>query len=171
MQKTSKMKKLPPEDININIEIDIDIRGTRWDAVDDLAALSRTALFAVAAQYCVRPFTEISLLFTDNSQIKDLNRTYRGKDKPTNVLSFPTNISLAVPILGDVVLAFETIEFEATQSGIGLEDHITHLLIHGYLHLQGLDHETDADALIMETHEIKALAGLGITNPYGKDVS
>jgi len=156
-------------DIDMEIDIDIDIRDTRWDAVDDIAALAHTAIMAARVEYHIRPFTEISLLFTDNAQIKDLNRTYRKQDKPTNVLSFPTDASLGVPILGDVVLAFETVALEAQQSGIELDDHITHLLIHGYLHLQGLDHETDADAEVMETHEIKALAGLGITNPYDRD--
>ena len=158
-----------PNPILDDIEIGIDIRDTRWDAVENLAALVHTALVAATAQYCTRPFTEISLLFTDNAQIKELNRTYRGKDMPTNVLSFPTDAKLAVPILGDVVLAFEVIADEARNGNIALEDHITHLLIHGYLHLQGLDHETDADALIMEALEIKTLAGLGISNPYDKD--
>ncbi len=152
-----------------NIEIDIDIKDTRWDVVGDLAALARTAIMAGRAQYCVRPFTEISLLFTDNAQIKDLNRTYRGKDRPTNVLSFPTDEALAISVLGDVVMAFEVIEGEARDGGIELKNHIFHLLIHGYLHLQGLDHEIDDEAKVMEAHEIKALAGLGINNPYDRD--
>ncbi len=158
-----------PNPILDDIEIDIDIRDTRWDVVDDLSALARTVLSTAITQYCERPFTEISLLFTNNGQVRDLNRTYRGKDKPTNVLSFPTEATLGIPILGDVVLAFEVIEGEARVGGIALEDHIAHLLIHGYLHLQGLGHENDGDAEFMETHEIKALAGLGITNPYDRD--
>jgi len=154
-------------------DIDIDIRDTRWDAVDDISALAHTAIMAARVEYHAHPFTErafteISLLFTDNAQIRDLNRTYRKQDKPTNVLSFPTDASLGIPILGDVVLAFETVALEAQQSGIKLDDHITHLLIHGYLHLQGLDHETDVDAQTMEALEIKALAGLGIANPYDR---
>jgi len=165
MQKTNNM----PQPSVQEFEIDIDIRDTRWDAVEDLPALARNALTAAAAQYCPRAFTEISLLFTDNAQIKDLNRTYRDKDKPTNVLSFPTDAALTVPILGDIVLAFKTITGEARDSNISLEDHITHLLIHGYLHLQGLDHEIDEEADAMETLEIKTLAGLGITNPYDRD--
>lgn len=159
MQKTSKM-------LLEELEIDIDIRDTRWDAVSDLSALVQTALSAAVEEYCARSFSEISLLFTDNFQIKDLNRSYRGKNEPTNVLSFPTDGALSVPMLGDIVMAFETVELEAKHAGMGIEDHITHLLIHGYLHLQGLDHETDADAVTMEAHEIKALAGLGIASPY-----
>jgi len=158
-----------PKPILDEIEIDIDIRSTRWDAVEDLRRLADTALSAATTQYCTRSFTEISLLFTDNAQIKNLNLTYRGKDKPTNVLSFPTDAALTIPVLGDVVLAFETIESEAKDGGVALQDHITHLLIHGYLHLQGLDHENDADAEVMEAFEIKALAGLGIANPYDRE--
>ena len=154
-----------------DIEIDISIRDTRWDAVADLQVLAQRALAAARVQYCPRPFSEISLLFTDNAQIQDLNSQYRGQNKPTNVLSFPTEAVPAIPALGDVVLAFETIEAEALRGGILLEHHITHLLIHGYLHLQGLDHEDEGEAVPMQALEIKALAGLGIANPYAKDVS
>lgn len=152
-----------------DFEIDIDIRAAGWGAAADLTAIAHAALSAAAAQYCPRSFTEISLLFTDNAQIKDLNKTYRAQDKPTNVLSFPTDAALDIPVLGDVALAFEVIADEARASKITLGDHITHLLIHGYLHLQGLDHETSAEAAIMEALEIKTLAGLGISNPYDRD--
>lgn len=150
-------------------EMDVDIRSTGWDATENLRELAHTALSAAVCQYCARTFTEISLLFTDNAQIQDLNYTYRGKNIPTNVLSFPTDAKLPIPVLGDIALAFEVIEGEARDGGIAVEDHITHLLIHGYLHLQGLDHENDADAKAMEALEINALAGLGIANPYGRD--
>ncbi len=162
MLKTSKM----PTD---NFEIDIEIKSGHWAGCDDLQSLAQAALLAGAAQYCPRPFSEISLLFTDNAHIQDLNKTYRGKDKPTNVLSFPTQASLSIPVLGDIALAFEVINSEASRAGLTLEHHITHLLIHGYLHLQGLDHETDADAEVMEAFEINALTGLGIANPYNYD--
>lgn len=150
-------------------EIDIDIRQRAWEAVADLTNLARTALETARQQYCPRPFSEISLLFTNNAHIQDLNQTYRKKNKPTNVLSFPAGAEFEIPVLGDIVMAFEMIADEARNGGIPLEDHITHLLIHGYLHLQGLDHVNNDDAEFMEALEIKALADLGIANPYDRE--
>ena len=89
-------------------------------------------------------------------------RQYRNKDKVTNVLSFPQTGAL----LGDIILARETVDREARAKNIAFEVHVTHLIIHGWLHLQGYDHETDADAQDMEAIEIAALAKLGIDNPY-----
>ena len=91
-----------------------------------------------------------------------LNRDYRGKDAATNVLSFPQ----PAPLLGDIILARETVVREAAEKGVSFEAHLVHLIIHGWLHLQGYDHETEADAARMEAIEIAALARLGIDNPY-----
>ena len=107
---------------------------------------------------------ELSLAFINDAEIQTLNCDYRGKDTPTNVLSFPDNGP--APLLGDIVLAFETIQREAAGKSVSLHHHLSHLIIHGFLHLQGYDHETEAEATQMEALEIKALAALNIDNPY-----
>lgn len=107
---------------------------------------------------------ELSIVLSDNKEVQRLNRDYRGKDKPTNVLSFP--VPQPAPLLGDIVLAYETIRDEALQKNIAFEDHVAHLLIHGFLHLQGYDHIEESSAAEMEALEIKALALLNIDNPY-----
>jgi len=166
-----------------DIDIDSHIACTHWQDIPELSALISAALSAAMAQYCVRPFSEISLLFTDDAHMRTLNKTYRGQDKSTNVLSFstqptgqPTGKSTGNPMgqntifpLGDIALAFETIAREAGGRSISLKHHITHLIIHGYLHLQGLDHKNPDEEKFMEALEIKALQHLGISNPYDKE--
>ena len=105
---------------------------------------------------------ELSLVLSDDAQVRVLNRDYRGKDAPTNVLSFPQT----GPLLGDIILARETVGREALDKGVTFEAHVTHLIIHGWLHLQGFDHVEDAAAAAMESIEIAALSTLGIDNPY-----
>ncbi len=104
---------------------------------------------------------------SDDAQVRALNRDYRGKDKPTNVLSFPMPEDSG--LLGDVVLARETLEREAAEQGKTFADHLTHLVVHGVLHLYGFDHQNDTDAADMEAREVRALAQLGIDNPYTSD--
>ena len=106
-------------------------------------------------------------------EMAKLNRRYRGRDQPTNVLSFPSAGTEEPPappgepiILGDIIVAFETSAAEAKQQGKPLADHFCHLIVHGMLHLLGFDHQTDIMANAMEALEIKVLAGLDITNPY-----
>lgn len=116
---------------------------------------------------------EITVTLTHDSAIRLLNRNYRGKDKPTNVLSFPMWNKMqeipanagAVP-LGDIIIAFETIKREATEQDKPLPHHFTHMLVHGFLHLLGHDHIRDDEAEIMEALEIRILKKLGIANPY-----
>lgn len=114
---------------------------------------------------------EISFALTDDKRMRALNRTYRGKDKPTNVLSFAAldgeRPAPRMPwLLGDVVLASGVVAREAKAQGKKLEHHLTHLAVHGVLHLLGYDHELDRDAEAMEALEIAALARMGIANPY-----
>jgi len=106
---------------------------------------------------------ELSLALADDATVQGLNRDYRAKDKPTNVLSFPAAHG---PLLGDVIVAHETLMREAVEEGIPAADHLAHLTIHGLLHLLGYDHETEADALRMEALETSILAGLGIADPH-----
>ena len=116
---------------------------------------------------------EISLLLSDDKNLRALNKKYRGIDKPTNVLSFANfdwkkaSKSVVNPqLLGDVVISFETTLREAVQEGKRLEDHLSHLVVHGVMHLFGHDHEHHAEAATMETLETMTLAGLGIPDPY-----
>jgi probable rRNA maturation factor len=115
-----------------------------------------------------QPRPELSIVFTDDSRIRQLNARYRGKDRATNVLSFPQKDGA---LLGDVILAAETIRGEAVLADKPLEDHMAHLIIHGFLHLLGYDHEGDAEAEKMEQLERLALGRLGIADPYAAAVS
>jgi probable rRNA maturation factor len=114
---------------------------------------------------------EISFVLTDDKRMRALNRTYRGKDKPTNVLSFAAldadRPKAGMPwLLGDVILAAGVIAREAKAQRKKLDHHLSHLAVHGVLHLLGYDHEEDEEAEAMEALEIAALAGMGIANPY-----
>lgn len=113
---------------------------------------------------------EISLVFTDDAAIRTVNRDWRGQDKPTNVLSFPAFPLVPGgrpgPMLGDIVLAEETLRREALDLSLAFDDHLTHLLVHGFLHLFGYDHMTDEEAAVMEGLETRILAELGLADPY-----
>ncbi len=137
------------------------------DAVAETAsALERHPLCASARG------REASVVLGDDALLRSLNRSYRGKDVPTNVLSFPFRSPPGAgpsDLMGDVVLAAETLEREAAEQGIRVDHHFRHLVLHGFLHLLGFDHETDADAALMERVEAEILAMLGIANPYAAD--
>ena len=111
---------------------------------------------------------ELSIVLTDDAEQQQLNRDWRGVDKPTNVLSFPQiePFSPLVGILGDITLARETLEREAAELGKSFEDHFTHLVTHGFLHILGYDHNEESEALVMEALETQILASLGIADPY-----
>jgi probable rRNA maturation factor len=154
---------------------------TPWDIYDDsletrLADACDRAVKASGLLSVVKDY-EISCLLTSDGEIQVLNRDYRGKDKPTNVLSFPS-YSLAAgdyaalkgepePVfLGDIIIAYETVKREAEEEGKDFLEHLLHLAIHGTLHLLGYDHEEEEDAAIMEQCEITILGAIGIKNPY-----
>ncbi len=152
--------------------VDILVEEQRWmDALPTLEHCARTALHAAAADD--RAQGTVSVLFTDDDRIQALNGRYRQKDKPTNVLSFPAGdmqVPGEGPVLGDLALGFDTVSREAAAAGLTLEDHLSHLLVHGYLHLAGYDHETEAEAIEMEALEVAILKTLDIANPYADDV-
>jgi len=152
--------------------IDLDVVTERgdWHRIVGLDALAKRVVKATLAAVADTPgAVELSLLLTDDAGVRELNRAWRGLDKPTNVLSFPGSGGSSpdgVRHLGDIAVAFETVDREATEEGKGLADHLAHLIAHGALHLLGYDHENDAEADAMEALEVKVLASLGIGDPY-----
>lgn len=160
------------------LQLDLEIEAD-WPSPPDWDELACRAAEAICrhAPELANPRLSVSVLLADDAEVHELNREWRGKDKPTNVLSFPMLERadlLALPtagppeMLGDLALALETCAREAADKGVPLEHHATHLLIHGLLHLAGHDHELGpAEARAMEELEIKALALLGIADPYG----
>lgn len=149
--------------------IDIAIEAPGWAALDDLCGLAEAAICAAIEESGVRltDGAEVSILLCDDAFIAGLNQKWRGQGKPTNVLAFPSGGSVAsAPVLGDIVIALETASAEAEAAAKPLREHVTHLLVHGFLHLVGYDHEVEADAEKMEALEVAVLARLGIENPY-----
>jgi probable rRNA maturation factor len=159
------------------VEFEISVE-TVWPSGVDFEALANKALVAAVsvAPELGNSRLAASLLLTGDAEVHALNREWRGKDRPTNVLSFPmldrAELLALAPegppvLLGDIALAFETCAREADDKGLALEDHAAHLIVHGLLHLAGHDHETsDAAAEAMEALETKALALMGIGDPY-----
>ena len=144
--------------------IEVEVEDDAWTlTVPDVAAAARAA--AAAALSAAGRSGSAVVLLTDDAQVRDLNARFRGRDAPTNVLSFPAPPS-AAPHLGDVALGFGVCEGEAQAQGKPLADHLSHLVAHGVLHLLGFDHGEDAEAEEMESLERRVLAGLGIADPY-----
>lgn len=152
---------------SLTVSIDIAVQDEAWRLTEiDLSELCDRSVAGALAELDHIPTGELSIAFIDDAAIQVLNRDYRGKDNPTNVLSFPVEKLENNPMLGDVVLGRETIMREAETQGKTLADHLSHLIVHGFLHLLGYDHIDEAQAAEMEAIEIKALAQMGIDNPY-----
>ncbi len=136
-----------------------------WTNLDSSWKEEISYAFEKAAETIGTDFSEmeVSVVLADDQEVQALNKTFRGKDKPTNVLSFPSEEEGE---LGDIILAYESIMREAQEVGISPLHHMLHLIIHGFLHLLGYDHEEEKAAHTMETMEIKILQQLNISNPY-----
>jgi probable rRNA maturation factor len=158
------------------IDIDILVETDGWG---DESVLRDLATEAIAAAWQTldggaQPVSELSLVFTDDATIKELNNDWRDKDKPTNVLSFPA-VTLKPgqkpgPMLGDIVIAHETVAREAVEEDKPFDHHLSHLIVHGFLHLLGYDHMTEVEAEEMEGLERKILERLAIPDPYALSV-
>lgn len=148
------------------LKIDVLVDSDRWNEPAKARSTVRRAV-AEAATTVSTTGTELAIVLTDDSAIRQLNRLWRGIDAPTNVLSFPSRRTAdEPPHLGDVVLAYETIAREAQAEGKPFAHHLAHLAVHGFLHLIGYDHARDADAQTMEQTERKILRRLDIPDPY-----
>jgi len=155
------------------VMVEIRIAGGDWkSALGDIMTVARRAAeeaWRAAGDSAGPGSAELSLVFADDAFVAELNATYRGKSEPTNVLSFSLDAE-AEPdqtrLLGDGVLAFETVRREAKRDGKSLSAHVSHLVIHGILHLLGHDHESAEEASAMEALEIGAMTELGFADPY-----
>lgn len=146
-------------------ELDVIIDDARWtDALGDVDALA-AACRGAALDVEPRLAGGAALLLADDATLEDLNRRFRGLDKPTNVLSFPAGAG-DPDFLGDIAIAFETCQTESADMRLAFRDHAAHLIVHGLLHLVGHDHETDEEAERMERLETIILARLGVADPY-----
>jgi probable rRNA maturation factor len=150
-------------------QIEVIVRSARWRKRPTAKTIVKKAVLAAAKAVSTRPI-ELAIVLSDDSAIRALNRDWRGKNAPTNVLSFPAaapgKARSASPYVGDIVIAYQTMAREAVAEGKPFNHHLTHLAVHGFLHLLGYDHENDRDAEKMERLERKILKRLAIPDPY-----
>ena len=143
------------------MSVDIIINDPRWNDINlDVDLIVN----AIRGHLTIKKETGVSLLLTNDEEIKIFNVTYRDKDKPTNVLSFPCEDIEGY--VGDLIISYETVEKESGMQKKSIVDHSTHMITHGFLHLLGYDHIKDDEAEVMEAHEITILSSLNIKNPY-----
>lgn len=177
MEPDRSMNPTEPEPGSGSIDIEVIAESSQWTAA--LPGAERFCERAAAAAFgAVQPNTkgaEASVVLSDDARVRQLNRTYRGRDEPTDVLSFPIADEGGTPVsptpnqpilLGDIVIAFETSAAAAAAWAKPLSDHLSHLVVHGMLHLCGYDHLAEAEAREMERLETRVLAGLGVPDPY-----
>ncbi len=155
----------------MKLKVEFVATSPRWRAALAARKLGREAIEASVGEcgVALRRGAELCVHLADDAHVRELNARWRGLDKPTNVLSFPAADADHLDearLLGDVVLAFETVAREAEDEGKPLADHYRHLIVHGFLHLIGFDHEDEADGEVMEAMETHILAGLGVPDPY-----
>ena len=152
------------------IETSVEYAG--WSALDRLDALVAESLQSALEESGdeLVDGVEVSLLFCDDARIQELNRDFRGQDKPTNVLSFPSPDPPEIArFIGDIAVSCQTVVREAQEQDKTLEQHCRHMIVHGFLHLLGYDHEDEAEAEAMEAMENRILRRLGVDNPYRDD--
>jgi len=160
-----------PHPVSIEVTVACNAWREACPEAEALAERAARAALAHAAPGAGAPVI-VGVVLTDDAEQRRLNRTYRGQDKPTNVLSFAVgDPASAMPegapvLLGDAVLALETVRRESAEQGKTLADHLRHLVVHGVLHLLGFDHETETDAAVMEAREVEILETLGVSDPY-----
>lgn len=157
----------------IGLSLDVVHEGGEWGSFADAAAIVTAAGAALSQELGIRGGLACVALSSD-AHVAKLNADYRGKPQPTNVLSFPASrepleAAARATLLGDVVLASETVAHEAANMGLPKEHHLQHLVVHGLLHLLGFNHETDEEARAMEAVEARTLARLGLENPYADE--
>jgi len=153
------------------LEIEVSRHAEGWPAGLEARAEAAARAAIAAAGTPLAGAAELSIVLADDAEQQALNRDWRGIDKPTNVLSFPQIAPFAplAGLVGDVILARETLAREAVAQGVGFEDHFTHLVVHGVLHILGYDHLDAAEALAMERLETQILASLGVADPYADE--
>lgn len=151
----------------MSITVDLRIDDKSWERISDLKAVCESAIQRAANRVEPNLSIAVDVLLSDDDQLAELNEAWRGKAGPTDVLSFPAD-PRERPFIGDIAVTIGVAERDAAQFGKPLDAHLTHLLVHGVLHLLGYDHETDGQAAIMEDLERDILSDLGYADPYSR---
>jgi probable rRNA maturation factor len=154
----------------VNFSIDLQVDDPRWRKVRGMRARLRQAAELALKRGKAGKSSSLTILLTDDARLKNLNRDFRGKNRPTNVLSFPAKTATD-NYLGDIALAYGVTATEARDGGKRFADHAMHLTVHGMLHLLGFDHQTGRAAKVMEPLETRILHQLGIADPYAREAA